>query len=60
MLVFEDNVVLNEHYSFVHREKKITQVVFGFSLQDQDEEETKMPSKVSRNIPYRYEEESKD
>ncbi len=53
MLVFEDGVVLTEHYAITHREKRTTQVVFGFSLPDDDEEETKISPQVSA-IPYQY------
>lgn len=46
MLVFEDNVVLNEHYNIVHGQKRTTQVVFGFSMRDDDDEEEKVINPV--------------
>ena len=47
MLVFEDGVVLTEHYAIIHREKRTTQVVFGFSLREDDEEETKISPHIA-------------
>jgi len=42
MLVFEDAVVLNEHYAIVHNQKRVTKVDFGFSLAHSDDEEVKV------------------
>lgn len=39
MLVFEDGVMLSEHYAVVHREKKQTKVAFGFNGDYSSEEE---------------------
>ena len=55
MLVFEDAVVQTEHYAMVHREKRTVPIAFGFSLRDEEEEETKVISRVPTAVPYRYE-----
>lgn len=46
MLVFEDNIVLTEHYTIVHNQKRETKVVFGFSIRDDDKEEKKVINAV--------------
>ena len=60
MLVFEDNVVLNEHYNIVHGQKRTTRVVFGFGVDDEEEESKVIVNQAGRTGFNRFEEEDYD